>query len=264
MGRNAAMSDPDVLTLAIDIGGTHLKAGVLDGAGQFVAGPGRVATPNPASPDEVLAALHGIITPLAAFARISIGFPGVVRRGKVFTAPNLGTEAWAGFALADALTHRFGKPARLLNDAEVQGLGVISGVGLELVVTLGTGFGFALFDEGGLTPHLEVSHHIARGKLTYDQYIGNEARRSAGRKRWNRRVGRMIAAMTTMVNFDTMYIGGGNTKYLDVALPANVQTVPNTAGITGGVKLWEPRYDAYFAASGDKPPAPLQLVAAAR
>jgi polyphosphate glucokinase len=261
MRRNGDMAmEPDVITLAIDVGGTHLKAGLLDGTGRFVAGPGRVATPQPAPPEEVLAALQGIITPLGAFARVSVGFPGVVRHGKVYTAPNLGTEAWAGFGLADALTHRLGRPVRVLNDAEVQGLGVISGVGLEMVVTLGTGFGFALFHDGGLTPHLEMSHHIARGKKTYDQYLGNAARTSIGRKRWNRRVTRAIAAMATLANFDTLYIGGGNAKFLDLPLPANVHIVPNTAGITGGVKLWDARFDSFFQPAADPSARPLALV----
>lgn len=235
---------PDApLTLAIDVGGTHLKAGLLNTAGVFVAGPARIDTPDPATPDAVIAGLIGIIGPLGAFDRVSMGFPGVVRHGRVYTAPNLGTQAWHGFPLAQELARRLGRPVRLLNDASVQGLGVITNTGLECVITLGTGFGFAVFDEGRLAPHLELGQHIARGKRTYDEYVGNAVLERIGRKKWNRHVERVIAALETLVTFDTLYIGGGNAKHIDLDLPKSVQIVSNQAGITGGVRLWDKTLD---------------------
>ena len=137
--------DRGKLTLALDIGGTGLKAGVLDAKGNLVAPHARVETPPHGTPDQVLEALIGLVQLLGAFDRISVGFPGVVRRGHVLTAPNLGTENWRDYPLASALTDRLGKPVRMLNDATVHGLGVIKGAGVECVITLGTGFGFALF-----------------------------------------------------------------------------------------------------------------------
>ena len=136
------------VTLAIDVGGTRLKAGLLDQNGDMVAGPNRISTPPHPTPQLVLEALAGLAHPLGDFDRISVGFPGVVRQGQVLTAPNLGTPEWRNFPLAASLTDKLGKPARMLNDAEVQGLGVISGKGLECVVTLGTGMGFSLFQDG--------------------------------------------------------------------------------------------------------------------
>ena len=144
-------------TLAIDVGGTHLKAGILSPDGSMPAGPSRVDTPHPATPDAVVEALVGLATPLGRFERISIGFPGVVRDGRVLTAPNLDSTAWHGFPLAATLAERLGAPARLANDATVQGLGDITGRGVECVITLGTGMGFALFEDGRPAPHLELS-----------------------------------------------------------------------------------------------------------
>jgi polyphosphate glucokinase len=238
-----AAKPDDPRTLAIDVGGTHLKAGVLNTAGVFVAGPSRINTPDQATPEAVIAGLIGIIGPLGAFDRVSMGFPGVVRHGRVYTAPNLGTQAWHGFPLAQELARRLGRPVRLLNDASVQGLGVITNTGLECVVTLGTGFGFALFDEGRLAPHLELGQHIARGKRTYDEYVGNAVLERIGRKKWNRHVERTIAALETLVTFDTLYIGGGNAKHIDLHLPKSVQIVSNQAGITGGVRLWDKKLE---------------------
>ena len=111
------------LTLAIDVGGTGLKAGVLDPSGIMASGPERVDTPKPSGPAVVVAEIIGLIGKLGAFDRISVGFPGVVRHGHVITAPNLGTDVWHGFPLAEELSRRLNRPTRILNDATVQGLG---------------------------------------------------------------------------------------------------------------------------------------------
>lgn len=238
------------LTLAIDVGGTRLKAGLLDQKGEMVAGPNRVDTPPHPTPQIVVDALIGLAAPFGHFDRISVGFPGVVRAGQVLTAPNLGTPEWRHFPLAASLIDKLGKPVRMLNDAEVQGLGVIAGKGLECVITLGTGMGFALFQDGRPAPHLELSQHpIHKGK-TYDQFIGVAAFKKVGRARWNRRLQRVLANITTLVGFDTLYIGGGNARQVDISLPSNVRLVSNEAGITGGVRLWDRALDPVFAAGG--------------
>ncbi|MDR3531760.1 MAG: ROK family protein [Rhodopila sp.] len=238
------------LTLAIDVGGTRLKAGLLNGNGEMVAGPNRVNTPPRPIPQVVVDALVGLASPLGDFDRISVGFPGVVRAGQVLTAPNLGTPEWRNFPLSAALTDKLGKPTRMLNDAEVQGLGVISGKGLECVITLGTGMGFALFQDGHPAPHLELSHHpIHKGK-TYDQFIGVIAFKEVGHKRWNRRLRRVLACITTLVGYDTLFLGGGNAKQVGLELAPNIHLVSNEAGITGGVKLWDKTLDPMFAAGG--------------
>ncbi len=226
-------------TLAIDIGGTGLKAAVLDAEGRMLEKRVRVPTPDDPTPQAVIDALSKLIEPLPPFDRISIGFPGVVRRGTVLTAPNLGTKKWKGFALQDALSKRLGKPARLENDAEVAGLGVIEGKGLEIVVTLGTGCGTAIFSDGRMTPHLELAHHPIHKSLTYDQYVGDAALKEVGKKKWRRRVLKVIAVLRTLLNFDKLHIGGGNARLLDGKLPKNVDLVSNDEGIIGGVKLWD-------------------------
>lgn len=235
------MSDPNSgpHTLAIDVGGTGLKASVLDANGQMVVKRVRAPTPSPAAPSAVLGTLEGLIKSLPPFDRISIGFPGVVRRGVVITAPNLGTKAWRGFALQDEISKLFGKPARLENDAEVAGLGIIEGKGLEVVITLGTGMGSAIFTDGRMTPHLELSHHPIHKSETYDEYVGNAALKDVGRKKWNRRVLKVLAVLRTLLNYDRLYIGGGNASNIEFKLPKNVALASNEKGITGGIKLWD-------------------------
>jgi len=95
----------------------------------------RVETPVGSPPDGIVEALAKLVEPLPAFDRVSVGFPGVVRDGKILTAPNLGHKDWEGFDLARALAKRLSKPARVCNDADMQGLAAIKGKGVELVGT---------------------------------------------------------------------------------------------------------------------------------
>ena len=228
----------DVHTLGIDIGGSGIKAAVLDGAGRMLTERVRVATPHPCSPEALLSLVAGLVAPLPAFQRISVGFPGVIRAGRVLTAPNLGTPPWRGFPLQAKIWRLLGKPARLMNDAEVQGLGIIRGRGLEVVLTLGTGIGSAIFENGRPAPHLELAHHPLHNGKTYDEYLGNEARRSHGRRKWNRRVRKAIGIVDTLLNYDVLYLGGGNAAHIDFDLPRGVRIASNDTGITGGIHLW--------------------------
>ncbi|WP_342239553.1 ROK family protein [Inquilinus sp. OTU3971] len=226
--------------LAIDVGGTGLKAAVIDDRGQMRSDRQRVPTPHPCPPKLFLDTVAALVKPLSAFDRIAVGFPGVVRDGRVITAPNLGTGDWAGFALAPALSKRLGgAPVRMVNDAEMQGLALVDGSGLELVVTLGTGVGTALLRDGVPAPHLELAHHpLSKGGKTYDEYLGNAAYEKIGKKRWNRRVKRMLEVLEILLHPDRIHISGGNAKRVDLELPKGVTIASNDAGIEGGARLW--------------------------
>jgi polyphosphate glucokinase len=231
-------------TLAIDVGGTGLKASVLDAAGQMTTERVRIETPQPCNPKLLVDGLAALAAQLHAqgqrWDRISVGFPGLIRHGKIVTAPNLGTEAFAGFDLRAALEKRLGAPCRAVNDADMQGLAAVKGRGVEMVCTLGTGFGTALFMDGRLQVHLEIAHLPFRKGETYDQQLGDRARDRVGRKKWQQRVEEALANMHTLTNFDRLYIGGGNARHLDAqALPKNVTLVDNSAGILGGIRLWD-------------------------
>jgi polyphosphate glucokinase len=231
----------------IDIGGSHIKASVVDRHGEMTCDPDELPTPRPATPAHVMETIATLARGLPPYRRVSIGFPGVVRHGHVLTAPNLGTRAWRGFDLAGHAEKLLRRPVRVLNDAEVQGLGVISGKGLECVLTLGTGFGSALFLDGSLMPHLELGQHPVHKQMTYDEYLGHAALLAKGAKRWNRRLERAMGCVATLLNYDNLYIGGGNARKVTLALPPNVKRVTNQAGMTGGVRLWDRQLDALFA-----------------
>jgi polyphosphate glucokinase len=225
--------------LAIDIGGTGLKAAVINERGRMLTERVRVPTPHPCPPKILVDTVKRMAAELPAFDRISVGFPGVVRDGRVLTAPNLDTSLWAGFRLGAAISRAFGgKPTRVLNDADMQGLALISGRGLEFVMTLGTGVGTALYRDGELMPHMELAHHPIHKDRTYDQYLGEATRKSIGKKRWNRRVHRALELVDMLFNPDRIFIGGGNSARLDLPSDRHIAIGSNDAGLEGGAALW--------------------------
>lgn len=224
--------------LTIDIGGSGLKAAVVDRKGQMIGDRVRVKTPHPCPPDVLLGRLLELVAPLAPFDCVAVGFPGVVRDGTVVTAPNLGTEDLRGFDLATALAERLGRPVRVANDAEIQGLAAIEGEGLEMIITLGTGFGTALFEDGRSLPHLELAHHPFQKGKTYEQLLGKKALQRAGLKKWNRTLERAIHTLRMLVHYDRLYIGGGNARKIGLQLDGDTTVVSNKLGVKGGLALW--------------------------
>ncbi|MDY7007660.1 MAG: ROK family protein [Cyanobacteriota bacterium] len=227
-----------IQTLAVDIGGSGIKVIVLDETGEPTTKRSRVETPDPAKPEPMLKEIVSLAAEQGEFDRISVGFPGVVMDGVVKTAVNLDSD-WIGLNLAAVLSERLGKPVRVANDADIQGLGTIEGKGVELVVTLGTGFGSALFVEGKLVPNLEMGHHPFRKKDTYEEQLGRAALDDIGKKKWNKRLEKAIATLQHLFNCDCIYLGGGNTKKIKFELPTNVKIVPNVNGLLGGIALWK-------------------------
>jgi polyphosphate glucokinase len=225
------------ITFAIDIGGTGVKGMLLDHRGKPLTERLRLETPDPALPGAVLKEIDAIAAKMPSFDRISVGFPGVVKHGATLTAHNLHPK-WIGLDLQRLLEQRFQKPARIAQDAAVQGYGAIRGKGVELVITLGTGFGSSLFTNGHLVPGLELAHHPWRKNLTYEDFLGRRGLKKYGRRKWNNLLEQAIEQLGLLFNYDHLYIGGGNSVKIDFALPKHVTRVPNEDGLLDGVVLW--------------------------
>jgi len=246
MAKSADL-DKTTKILSIDIGGSSIKACLITFGGEILSEYTKLPTPLNSTPLAVLEVIKQLAATLPGFERISVGFPGYVKYGKVQTAPNLAKKKWKDVDLAKQISNLFGKPVRLVNDADQQALAIVKGKGFEIVLTLGTGFGTALLFDGQLLPHLELAHLPVSKNKDYDDYIGDKAFKRIGKKDWNERLQRIIENYKVVFNYDQLYIGGGNAKEIDFELDENVRLVNNRDGIKGGAKLWaaKERYHVY-------------------
>jgi polyphosphate glucokinase len=245
----------DVRTLAVDVGGSGLKASVLAADGSMLVDRVRIDTPYPCPPEILVETLRALVAPILCEVpaqRASVGFPGMVRHGIVVNVTPFArltydgprdqamANRWQGFDLGQHLGAAFDMPTKIVNDADMQGCAVVEGQGTEFVMTLGTGIGTALFSDGRLLPHMELSHGPFKDGMTTDQLLGNVNRKVLGNPKWRKRVTEAIAMFDAMLWFDRLYVGGGNAKHLT---PEDIgpkgQIVPNAAGIVGGVRVWE-------------------------
>jgi polyphosphate glucokinase len=212
----------------------------------------RVRTPYPCPPELMINTLTALVAPLPAYDRVAVGFPGMVRDGRVLSTPHYVTEAgpftparpdlvdaWAKYDIQTTLAEALGVPTRVVNDAEMHGVAVICGDGFEIVLTLGTGVGFAMFNRGQILPKVELSQHPLRKRQTYDEQLGDIARREIGNRRWSKRVVDAVGIVQNVFWPDRLYLGGGNARHVLLDLGPDVTIVANTAGLLGGVRIWD-------------------------
>ncbi|GGA97046.1 ROK family protein [Puia dinghuensis] len=230
--------EPSGNILAIDIGGSHIKGTILNSGGEQQTEYKKFLTPPHVNATGVIDIIQQLVKDMPGFEKVSVGFPGYVRNGIVYTAPNLFTSNWKEVPLGQLISNTLQKPVRLVNDADQLGLGVVSGKGLELAVTLGTGFGSAVIFNGQLLPHLEIAHHPLSKGRDYDVYIGAKALEEEGKKKWNQRMSKVLNVLKTVFNYDRLYIGGGSVGKLDIPLEPNIHIFSNLDGIKGGARLW--------------------------
>jgi len=251
-----AYKSPNIL--CVDIGGTLIKTATVDESGTLTSEFITTQTPKPSTPEAIVELVVDTVKTLPEFARVSVGFPGVVGRHHIKTAPNLGTLQWNGFDLEQALGRKLNAPVRVLNDAIVYGLGIAKGPGRECVLTFGTGMGCALFVNGSAFFGLELGQHRAIDDYNYDRYIGHAAYLELGVDAWNERAKYVLDSVQGLTNVDHLFIGGGNSRRLNFDLPAWASVVPPSTGISGGARLWGPEMDQWFRQTSELIGAPAE------
>jgi polyphosphate glucokinase len=234
--------------IGVDIGGSGIKAGVVDSRrGTLIGDRIRVDTPQPAVVDDVLEATARVVHALPRDAGpVGIGVPGAIVGGRVMTAANI-DGSWIGQPAADLFSEAIGRPCVVLNDADGAGIaemrfGAGRGVkGVVLMLTLGTGIGSALFVDGALVPNTELGHIEIRGKDA-------ELRASAGARernglswgKWAPLLDEYLHRVDQLIWPDLVILGGGISKRADKFLgrltarpPVVPATLRNEAGIVG-------------------------------
>lgn len=233
------MSETDEKILCIDVGGSHIKATILNFNGDFLQKYEREDTPNPPSPEKVVKLIVELARRFPQYDKVTAGFPGYVKYGVIKTAPKLGNKMWNDYDLQKELESLLGKPTLVINDADLQGLSLAEGTGVEMLITLGTGFGSAVLQDGMLMPHLEMSQHPVTKNKNYNDYLGQAALDKVGKKKWNKRLKKVIEILKTVFNYDHLYISGGSAKIIDFKLDDNISIADNREGIKGGMILWK-------------------------
>lgn len=217
---------PRIPTLVVDVGGTHVKLLATGKRTPIHIDSGPHLTPR-VMVREVLAA-----TADWPFRRVSIGFPGPVRKNRPQREPwNLG-KGWVGFDFERA----FARPVHVINDAAMQALGSYEG-GKMLFLGLGTGLGSAMICDGTILP-LELAHLPYRHGSSYEDYLGAAGRAKLGKSRWKKHVLDVIDLFVAALLVDYVVLGGGNAKHM-TDVPRNVRIGDNRNAFRGGFRLWE-------------------------
>jgi polyphosphate glucokinase len=216
----------DRIVLAVDVGGSHVKALTSNESERrrFKSGPSLTAEQMVSGALEVVDGW--------AWDVVSVGIPTPVRNGKVVAEPvNLG-EGWVGFDYEKA----FGKPTKIVNDAAMQAVGSYEG-GRMLFLGLGTGLGSTLIADGVIEP-LELGHLPFREK-TFEDYVGERGLEKLGKKKWRKAVFETVERLTAAMQPDEVVLGGGAVKELD-ELPPGCRRGANENAFVGGFRLWDP------------------------
>jgi predicted NBD/HSP70 family sugar kinase len=214
-----------VVVLAVDVGGSHVKArrSGSDEERRFKSGRGLTAQQ-----------MAEKLLPLVAdwtYDAVSVGVPAQVHGNRVVHEPvNLGS-GWAGFDFERA----FGCPTKVVNDAAMQAVGSYDG-GRMLFLGLGTGLGSTMIVDGAVEP-MELGHLPWR-KKTYEEYVGAAARERVGKRRWQRNVSEMVGFFQAALEPDYVVLGGGEVEELD-ELPEGSRRGDNVNAFRGGFLLWD-------------------------
>ncbi|MHB8379153.1 MAG: ROK family protein [Acidimicrobiales bacterium] len=239
--------------LAVDIGATTIKFGLVDADGHLINDVVRMATPYPCSPRRLVEFITEQIAQ-SGCSRIGVGFPGDLREGLVIEPGNLSRPEgftseidpllhaeWQNTNLEQAFRAACHQDVRVVNDATLAALGCCEGSGSELVFTLGTGFGIALVASGNLVTIRDVGAEVFTEGKSYDRLLGEFAR-SEDESRWNGLLRRAVDNFVEEFSADTVHLGGGNSRRVDLTefsdAAYRIVVNDNDATLRGAVKLF--------------------------
>ena len=240
-----AMSKAQTL-IGVDVGGSGIKAALVDISTGTATGRIRVETPQPATPEAVSAGIADLVGQLDGEGPIGCTLPSVVVGGTVRTAAHI-DDTWIGTHAAAVIGHATGRPCTVLNDADAAGLAEARfGVardrrGVVLLVTVGTGVGTALLNDGVLVANSELGHLEVNGKVA-DSWTSDAKRteKHLSWQQWAERFDTYLKQLHAVLWPELIVIGGGVVKHadqfvdqLDPGCEVRIAELGNLAGIVG-------------------------------
>jgi polyphosphate glucokinase len=241
------------LAIGVDVGGSGIKAAVVDiDAGKFSSVRLRVATPNPSTPEAVIASIGRMVKRLAKASHLApstpvgVGLPGVTLNDTLRTAANI-DPSWVDFPVVERLRKACGRPVAIVNDADAAGIAEMRfGVGrgrdgVVIFLTLGTGVGSGVFVDGTLVPNTEFGQMEIRGRAAERRSAAAaRVRRGLSWKAWAQDLDEHLHRIDSLMWPNLMIIGGGVSKRgdnfiprLTVRCPVIAAELRNDAGIVG-------------------------------
>lgn len=250
------MASTTTRAVGVDIGGTGIKGALVDiSTGELLSDRVKVATPEGAKPDDVLAAVKTVLERLEvtdADVPLGVAFPAIVKRGRTLSAANV-SDRWIDFEAEQFFEEGLGREIHFANDADVAGVaevrfGAARDVdGLVILTTLGTGIGSAMIHNGVLIPNSELGHLDRAGhKRDAEAWAAYSAmeREELTWDKWARRLQWYYSHLEFLFSPDLFIVGGGVSKHADKFLPLldlKTPIVPathrNNAGIIGAAAL---------------------------
>jgi polyphosphate glucokinase len=253
MTDDVAQASIGRLAIGIDVGGSGIKAAVVDiDAGRFVSERLRVATPNPATPDAVIASIGRLTRRLArashlgAATPVGVGLPGVTLDNTLKSAANI-DAGWIDFPVVERMHKATGRSVSIVNDADAAGIAEMRfGVGRDqpgvvIFLTLGTGVGSGVFVDGTLVPNTEFGQMEIRGRPAERRSASAaRVRRGLSWKAWSQDLDEHLHRIDELMWPNLMILGGGVSKNSDKFIPRLTVRCPvvparlrNDAGIIG-------------------------------
>jgi polyphosphate glucokinase len=276
---------PARLAIGVDVGGSGIKVAVVDVDRGVLAGPRlRVATPQPSTPEEVVPTIVRTVRRAVAEAKeasgsapvkpgppsrggsrasaaalelpLGVGMPAVVIDGVTRSAANI-DAAWIEYDLGSHLRDALRARVEILNDADAAGLAEMrfgAGIGergVVFVLTLGTGLGSGMFNDGVLVPNTELGHMEIRGRDAERRSAAvARTRRGLSWKAWAADLDEHLHAIDRLFWPNLIILGGGVSKNADKFIPrltVRPRVVPatlrNDAGIIGAAMAAAERFD---------------------
>jgi polyphosphate glucokinase len=235
--------------LGIDIGGSGMKAAIVDlQAGELITERHRIETPKPATPEAMARVVKRLVNHFEWKGPVGCGFPAAIRHGVAVTASNV-AKRWIGTAVDELFNEATGLPFIVLNDADAAALAEMKygagkdSSGVSILITIGTGIGTAVFNEGVLLPNTELGHvHLPGHIEDAERYASDAARkrRDLSWPEWAEHLDAYLQYMHGLFFPDRFFIGGGASKkfnkfedYLSVPVPVIPCQLKNEAGIIG-------------------------------
>lgn len=248
------MSKKKKAALGIDIGGTGIKAAIVDvEEGVFLSERFRFDTPKPSTPKAIAEAVLRIVNHFQWKGCIGVGFPAIVKKGVAYSAANI-HKKWVGVNVEALFLKTIGQKITVVNDADAAGAAAVKfgagkgKPGVVLFLTIGTGIGSALFLDGKLLPNTEFGHLFIDGKIAEKQ-VSNAVRKNQNlsMEDWGKRLSDYLNHLERTVSPDWIILGGGGGKkfaefadYLKLETPIVPSILENNAGIIGAA------YEAYL------------------